>query len=68
MRAILSGQAKVPPASAGGEIGVNNAALLAAFLKAEGIEPPSPANQLREQLFLAVSELKPQKNIFLISY
>ncbi|XP_033210744.1 mucin-17-like isoform X4 [Belonocnema kinseyi] len=53
LRAILSGQAKDPAGSGKGETGVNNAALLAAFLKAEGIEPPSPANQLREQLLLA---------------
>ena len=50
----MSGQASVQPASSKGESG-GNAALLAELLKVQGIEPSTPANQLREQLLLAVS-------------
>ncbi|XP_024944681.1 mucin-19 isoform X5 [Cephus cinctus] len=49
LRAILSGKAKVEPATSGN----NDAALLAAFLKAQGIEPSTPANKIREDLRLA---------------
>lgn len=54
LRAILSGRALTTTTPAPlNEI--NNAALLAALLKAQGIEPPTPANNIREQLLLAVS-------------
>ncbi|XP_076227889.1 uncharacterized protein LOC116428515 [Nomia melanderi] len=52
LRAILSGRALTTTTPAPlNEI--NNAALLAALLKAQGIEPPTPANNIREQLLLA---------------
>ncbi|KAI4473081.1 hypothetical protein M0802_016324 [Mischocyttarus mexicanus] len=56
LRAILSGQAKVPLVTTTGSPEVNNAALLAALLKAQGIEPSTPATNLREQLQLASLE------------
>ena len=48
LRTILNGQANVQPAT--GNSGTSDAALLAALLKAQGIEPSTPANRLREQL------------------
>ncbi|XP_076750317.1 uncharacterized protein LOC143423111 isoform X2 [Xylocopa sonorina] len=52
LRAILSGQAtaKTTPSPTSE---INNAALLAALLKAQGIEPPTPSTNIREQLQLA---------------
>lgn len=54
LRAILSGQALTTTTPAPTR-DINNAALLAALLKAGGIEPPSPSTNIREQLLLAVS-------------
>lgn len=54
LRAILSGRALTTTAPSP-TVEVSNAALLAALLKAQGIEPPTPANNIREQLQLAVS-------------
>lgn len=54
LRAILSGRA-LTTTTPSPTVEVNNAALLAALLKAQGIEPPTPANNIREQLQLAVS-------------
>ncbi|CAL7948304.1 unnamed protein product [Xylocopa violacea] len=52
LRAILSGQALVTTTpSPTSEI--SNAALLAALLKAQGIEPPTPSTNIREQLQMA---------------
>ncbi|XP_043489312.1 mucin-17-like [Polistes fuscatus] len=56
LRAILSGQAKVPLITTTRSPEINNAALLAALLKAQGIEPSTPATNLREQLQLASLE------------
>ncbi|XP_015186073.1 PREDICTED: uncharacterized threonine-rich GPI-anchored glycoprotein PJ4664.02-like [Polistes dominula] len=56
LRAILSGQAKVPLVTTTRSPEINNAALLAALLKAQGIEPSTPATNLREQLQLASLE------------
>ncbi|XP_051166416.1 mucin-5AC-like isoform X3 [Leptopilina boulardi] len=53
LRAILNGQPSIQPPSLKGENVKSDAALLAALLKAEGIEPSTPANQLREQLLVA---------------
>lgn len=54
LRAILSGRA-LTTTTPSPTVEVSNAALLAALLKAQGIEPPTPANNIREQLQLAVS-------------
>lgn len=53
LRAILHGNAKLQPLQ--GDENKNDAALLAAFLKDQGITPSTPANSLREQLQQAVS-------------
>ncbi|KOX74105.1 hypothetical protein WN51_14185 [Melipona quadrifasciata] len=54
LRAILSGRALVtPPPAPTSTTEVSNAALLAALLKAQGIQPSTPANNIREQLQLA---------------
>nr|XP_033198553.1 mucin-17-like isoform X7 [Bombus vancouverensis nearcticus] len=52
LRAILSGRA-LTTTTPSPTVEVSNAALLAALLKAQGIEPPTPANNIREQLQLA---------------
>lgn len=54
LRAILSGRT-LTTTTPSPTVEVSNAALLAALLKAQGIEPPTPANNIREQLQLAVS-------------
>ncbi|KAK9304497.1 hypothetical protein QLX08_004131 [Tetragonisca angustula] len=53
LRAILSGRALTTPPAPTSTTEVGNAALLAALLKAQGIEPSTPANNIREQLQLA---------------
>ncbi|XP_043512595.1 serine-rich adhesin for platelets-like isoform X12 [Frieseomelitta varia] len=53
LRAILSGRALTTPPAPPSTTEVGNAALLAALLKAQGIEPSTPANNIREQLQLA---------------
>ncbi|KAL2731709.1 serine-rich adhesin for platelets-like isoform X1 [Vespula maculifrons] len=53
LRAILSGQAKLPLVKSTSSPEINNAALLAALLKAQGIEPSTPATNIRQQLQLA---------------
>lgn len=55
LRAILSGRAVATSPAPTSTTEVSNAALLAALLKAQGIEPSTPANNIREQLQLAVS-------------
>lgn len=62
LRAILTGRGLTTtmPSST---TEISNAALLAALLKAQGIEPSTPANNIREQLQLAVSFID---EIFLI--
>ncbi|XP_058790419.1 uncharacterized protein LOC131663799 [Phymastichus coffea] len=50
LRAILTDQAKIQPLSTAGGNDQNDAALLAAFLKSQGIEPSTPPNSLRQQL------------------
>lgn len=57
LRAILNGQANVKPAQ-GSSPGISDAALLAALLKAQGIEPSTPANRLREQLQSVVRDIE----------
>ncbi|XP_043594873.1 mucin-5AC-like isoform X6 [Bombus pyrosoma] len=52
LRAILSGRA-LTTTTPSPTVEISNAALLAALLKAQGIEPPTPANNIREQLQLA---------------
>ncbi|XP_033179081.1 mucin-19 isoform X7 [Bombus impatiens] len=52
LRAILSGRT-LTTTTPSPTVEVSNAALLAALLKAQGIEPPTPANNIREQLQLA---------------
>ncbi|XP_076387447.1 uncharacterized protein LOC100879044 isoform X9 [Megachile rotundata] len=52
LRAILSGQAS-PTSTPPPQTEISNAALLAALLKAQGIEPETPATNIREQLQLA---------------
>ncbi|XP_050480366.1 mucin-2-like isoform X7 [Bombus huntii] len=52
LRAILSGRA-LTTTTPSPTVEVSNAALLAVLLKAQGIEPPTPANNIREQLQLA---------------
>ncbi|XP_054000513.1 mucin-2-like isoform X1 [Hylaeus anthracinus] len=52
LRAILSGRALTTTTPAPSNE-INNAALLAALLKAQGIEPQTPATNIREQLLLA---------------
>lgn len=54
LRAILSGQALATPPVPTSTTEVNNAALLAALLKAQGIEPSTPANNIREQLAVSI--------------
>lgn len=54
LRAILSNQASISTTTAS-SADVNPAALLALLLKQQGIEPSTPAINLREQLQLAVS-------------
>lgn len=54
LRAILSGRGLTTTTPAPSNE-ISNAALLAALLKAQGIEPPTPATKIREQLQLAVS-------------
>lgn len=66
LRAILSNRASVSTTTtAPSNTEVNPAALLALLLKQQGIEPSTPAINLREQLQLAVS--KPFSIIFLQS-
>ncbi|XP_076236765.1 uncharacterized protein LOC143180714 isoform X4 [Calliopsis andreniformis] len=53
LRAILSGRALTTTTTPAPSNDISNAALLAALLKAQGIEPPTPATNIREQLLLA---------------
>lgn len=52
LRAILNGQASVKPSMPSSHSAASDAAFLAALLKAQGIEPSTPANRLVEQLQL----------------
>ncbi|XP_078052040.1 uncharacterized protein LOC144478178, partial [Augochlora pura] len=52
LRAILTGRAFTTTTAAPSNE-ISNAALLAALLKAQGIEPSTPATKIREQLLLA---------------
>ncbi|XP_066598112.1 mucin-2-like [Prorops nasuta] len=53
LRSILAGQARVKTPSTPTNQEPNEAALMAALLKAQGIEPSTPSNDIREQLRLA---------------
>jgi len=56
LRAILSQQPNIlSPITTSSSTQINPAALLALLLKQQGIEPSTPATNLREQLQLAVS-------------
>ena len=52
LRAILMSQMKLPPLEAAGGSDQNDAAVLAAFLKSQGIEPSTP-----ESLAVSISLL-----------
>lgn len=68
LRAILSNQpiTTTTTTAAPSSTEINPAALLALLLKQQGIEPSTPATNLREQLQFAVSNLYPVIFVFSI--
>lgn len=55
LRSILAGEATIRPPPPDQDATGKESAKLAEFLKAQGIQPPTPPNRLREQLQQAVN-------------